>query len=508
MKRSKISEFPFYPLLFAIFPVLSTLGVNIREVYFKAGLRSLLVALGIGILFYLVFWLMTRKTSLAGLLSLWSVILFYSYGYIFKDNSGLIVWGLFWLIACVLMIRHVKVDGRLSLVLNIVALFLLITPLVQILSFSINQQNSNQAAQQMLSTQQLTPPDSPPDVYLIVLDSHLRSDVLLETFDLDNSDFTNELESMGFNVLDCAMSNYAYTPLSMASMLNLDYISTLAPDLQPPKTDRTLLFELIKQSSLRRSLEEIGYSTYNIVSYQPLAWEDASHYMATDANSISNSSQTVIVNSFESLVSEPTLAKPLLKLLARHVQSDSLVPIDYLYADDARQQLFIQKKLTEIVPERGPKFVFAHINIPHPPYVFNADGSLIQDPPPLPWVTPIPWDDYLGYYSNHVQYIDSAILPIIKTILNSSDNPPVIVIVGDHGADSANRLGVLSAYFLPSGLAADIPEHTSLVNGFRYVFNHVFGANLPILENSSYLSTQTEPYKFVVYPETMPNCTP
>ncbi len=506
MKRLKLSEFPLYPPLFAIFPVLTALGVNIQEVYFKAGLRSLLIALGIGILFFLIFWLITRKTPLAGLLSLWSIVLFFSYGYVFKENSGLIIWGLVWLVGCVLMIKFVKIDGRLSLVLNIVALFLLITPLFQIISFSINQQKANQEAQQMLSTQQLTLPDLPPDVYLIVLDSHLRSDVLLETFDLDNSAFTNELESMGFNVLDCAMSNYAYTPLSMSSMLNMDYISTLAPELQPPKTDRTLLFELIKQSSLRRSLEEIGYSTYNLVSYQPLAWEDASHYIATDADSISSSSQTVIVNSFESLVSETTVAKPLLQIMAKHVQSDSFVPLDYLYADDVRQQLFIQEKLNEIIPDRGPKFVFTHINIPHAPYVFNADGSLIENPPPLPWVTPLPWEDYLSYYSNHVQYVDSAILPIIKTILNSSDNPPVIVIVGDHGADSANRLGILSAYYLPEDLAANIPEDTSLVNSFRYVFNLVFREDLPILENKSYLSTQTEPYEFTEYPETMPNC--
>ena len=507
MKRTTLGEFPFYPVIFAIFPVLAALGVNIREVYFKAGLRSLLIAAGIGIILFLTFWLITRKTPLAGLLSLWSIIFFFSYGYVFKENSGLIVWGLIWLVGCVLMIKLVKVDGRLSLVLNLVALFLLITPLFQIISFGLNQQKANQEAQQMLSTQQLTLPETPPDVYLIVLDSHLRSDVLLETFDLDNSAFTNELEAMGFNVLDCAMSNYAYTPLSMSSMLNMDYISTLAPELQPPKTDRTLLFELIKQSSLRRSLEEIGYSTYNLVSYQPLAWEDASHYIATDADSISNFSQAVIVNSFESMVSETTVAKPLLQIMAKHVQSDSFVPLDYLYADDVRQQLFIQEKLNEIIPDRGPKFVFTHINIPHAPYVFNADGSLIENPPPLPWVTPLPWEDYLSYYSNHVQYVDNAIMPIIKNILKSSDNPPVIVIVGDHGADSANRLGILSAYYLPDELAANIPEDTSLVNSFRHIFNLVFSADLPILKNKSYLSTQPQPYEFTEYPETMPKCT-
>ena len=79
--------------------------------------------MSIGILFFLIFLLITRKTHLAGLLSLWSIILFFSYGYVFSENFGLILWGLVWLIGCVLMIKFVKADGRLSLVLNIVGLF-------------------------------------------------------------------------------------------------------------------------------------------------------------------------------------------------------------------------------------------------------------------------------------------------------------------------------------------------------------------------------------------------
>ena len=132
MKRSKIGEIPFYPPLFAIFPVLTALGVNIREVYFKAGIRALLVAFGIGILFFLIFWLTTRKPHLAGLLSLWSISLFFSYGYIFRENLGLVVWGLIWSIGCALITRFSKPDGRISLVLNIVASFLLITPAIRL----------------------------------------------------------------------------------------------------------------------------------------------------------------------------------------------------------------------------------------------------------------------------------------------------------------------------------------------------------------------------------------
>ena len=81
------------------------------------------------------------------------------------------------------------------------------------------------------------------------------------------------------------------------------------------------------------------------------------------------------------------------------------IPQNYPYADHVRQQRYILSKFKEVSTYRGPKLVFIHIDIPHPPYVFNADGSLIENPPPLPWLEPLPWNDYVKYYAGQAEYV-------------------------------------------------------------------------------------------------------
>ena len=57
-----------------------------------------------------------------------------------------------------------------------------------------------------------------------------------------------------------------------------------------------------------------------------------------------------------------------------------------------------------------------------------------------------------------------------------NSDTPIIVVTGDHGADSANRLAVLSAFYVPDNVRAAISPDISLVNYFRVIFNGVYGA--------------------------------
>ena len=63
-----------------------------------------------------------------------------------------------------------------------------------------------------------------PDIYYIIPDSYPRADVLLETFDYDNTPFLNALEERGFHIVDESYSNYPKTQMSLASSMNLDYL--------------------------------------------------------------------------------------------------------------------------------------------------------------------------------------------------------------------------------------------------------------------------------------------
>ncbi|HNW94577.1 MAG TPA: hypothetical protein PKW57_02370 [Anaerolineaceae bacterium] len=517
--------FPFYPLLFAAFPVLSLLGHNIQEVNLRAGLRPLLMILGGAVCVWLALLLATRSIQKAGLVSAWLFLLFYTYGraYSAAQAAGslfqvfghhrilLPLWAVLAGVGAVLLLKYVKDSGNLSIILNVFSAFLLIIPVYQLITYEIRATGAGKGISQggvaAAAEDVKLQPGALPDVYIIILDAHLRSDVLDATFHLDNTNFINQLTEMGFYVPPCSMSNYAYTPLSMSSFLNMQYLQDISPDFAPPNNDTDSLFELIEHNAVRKNLESLGYSTYSLASYQRIAWTDADHYYPLDPASLVSTEERVVFSKFERMLFDTTLVRILTDYKGGVTTSDK-IPLNYPYADHVRQQWTILKELKQISGFQGPKLVWAHLTMPHAPYVFYPDGSLIPDPPELPWVVPLPWDQYLQYYSWGVQYTDNAILPVLEAILKNSDSPPIIVITGDHGADSANRLAVLSAFYVPDTVKAQITPDISLVNYFRVIFNGVYGANYEILENISYLSDKVNTFGFTLYPETMPDCMP
>jgi hypothetical protein len=92
---------------------------------------------------------------------------------------------------------------------------------------------------------------------------------------------------------------------------------------------------------------------------------------------------------------------------------------------------------------------------------------------------------------------------VITSILEHAEVPPVIINEGDHGPDSNSgrvsyvqeRMTNLNALHLPTGDEGLYPGLTP-VNTFRVVFNKVFGADLPLLEDRVYYSQYDSPYDF------------
>jgi len=513
---------PVYPVLIAIFPVLSLLGRNIQEVYPGVAIPPM----GMILLGTLLVWAAWRMVGCSwqksAFLTTWVLLLFFTYGHVYtalkipgwavaRHAILLPLWAILWLGGSAVIWKFLRPGKQLTMVMNTISVFLLLVPVFQIGSYTFRtwqaRRDVSATSTVQASTAVLTPPDELPDIYVIVLDSHERTDVLKETYGLDNQPFVDSLTELGFYVAPCSMSNYAYTPLSISSILNMNYIDQMGEWFDPQGQDRTPLFELVKHNAVRLNLEALGYRSVSMVSYQPLAWEDADEYYSTDPSSLASFQQSGQISQFEQLVWQTTAVKVLLDHPIRQSRV-AAIPDGHPYADHILQQWYIFDQLGKMPAVRGPKLVFVHINIPHPPYTFHADGSLIQDPPPLPWIEPIAWDQYLGYYAGQVQYVDAQILPILQKIIEESVADPVILLFGDHGADSANRLAILNAYYVPESVKDDLYPSISPVNSFRVIFNGMFGTDFERLEDRSYLSDQAEIYQFTPYGETMPGCLP
>src|SRR5688572_30813291 len=75
--------FPLHPFLFASYPILALLAINVSEVEPASGLRALLLSVLVAGLLSLGLYVVLRDWQRSALLSTIALILFYSYGHIY-----------------------------------------------------------------------------------------------------------------------------------------------------------------------------------------------------------------------------------------------------------------------------------------------------------------------------------------------------------------------------------------------------------------------------------------
>jgi len=495
-RLSWIQRYPLHPFIFAVYPILALLVFNLSEVSFSAGYRSLFVSLIAAAFLVLIFRLILHDWRRAALISTLILILFYSYGHVYILLKGINVNGLY-------LFRHrtlipiwmglgffpiwqtfrKSIDvSAVTYILNVVGLFLLIFPLFQLAAFYFQNKISQAEAEKCTSALSLRVEDEPPDIYYIILDGYGRSDVLKNEYGYDNSDFLNTLRDLGFYVAECSQSNYAQTQLSLSSSLNFNYIDDLTDRFMSGTDDRAGLDVLIKHSAVRESLEKAGYKTVAFATgFIATELTDADYYLAPQRN-LGN------LNEFEYLLMETTFA--------RLIQDTNSLDVQNSGSELFRERtLFALDKLDKLSYIKEAKFVFVHLIVPHPPYVFGPTGGAIS---PNEAGTTKSEQEGL-HYRDQVMYINSRMLEIIPKIIANSTRPPIIVIQGDHGptipSGPQQRIRNLSVYYLP-GVDAPLYSTITPVNTFRMIFNTYFGQNLPLLEDISLHSNYDDPFSY------------
>jgi hypothetical protein len=335
-----------------------------------------------------------------------------------------------------------------------------------------------------------------PDIYYIILDAYGRDDVLRDIYGLDNEAFLRELEAKGFFVARASCANYSQTLLSLASSLNLRYLDPLVEVLGARSRNRRPLLRMIAESDLACFLKNQGYA---IVSFDSLYAGTA--LRGAGATRLATSP----LNDFEITLINNTLLRP-------HVNALS-------YRAHIRQVARSFAGLGDLDAAATPKFVFAHVICPHPPFVFSADGRSRTLDKPFFYNdgdhfvrSRETYLDYLRGYREQVLYVNSQLLRLIGSIQANSKTPPVIILQGDHGpgarlshdnmqkTDLRERLGIFNAACLPGIGREAWSKGTTPVNTFRLVLNAYFNANLPRLADRSFFSRWHLPYAAVPVP--------
>ena len=510
-KSTPVTAIPWHPGLIALFPILSLLANNVGHIDYSLAYRAINLAVGTSVFVMLGLHLIYKSWHRAAVFTSALMAMVFSYGHVHnyaagKELFGLVIGGhryivILYAVIFAVILWWIRDPGRdyktATLSLNTFAIALLIFPIYTIAAYESAYARDAADYRKSISGNKLfadlSVSASSPDIYFIVLDQYGRSDVLEKYFDYNNGFLIQALKEMGFYIASCAHSNYMSTSLSLAATLNLEYVTELDDAFEPRDPGYHYLWVTIKDNRVRKTLEDLGYQTIAFqTDFRFTEFADAEYYFKTSSPD---------VNKFESLLLSNSAAQFLID--QGYIEKESLSE-----HDRKRDLVFeVFERLASVPSLPGKKFVFVHLLVPHPPFVFGPGGEkLVVDAYLENGEAGYRRDDFRAGYRNQVIFISRQISQLIRAILDASPRPPVIILQGDHGPITipiAERFGILSAFLLPDA-GAELYQTMSPVNNFRVIFNAYFNGAFPLLPDRNLYNSISDPYHYVEYTNPCP----
>lgn len=484
--------FPLHPLLLAAYPILFLFAQNLTEVTVgdvipPAGRAVIAVAtvLAVG-------GLLLRDLRRGALIASPLAIAWFTYGHVAglaapmgitreQQLAGWLVFlGLTLVGALLLSGRWI---ARLTSALNAMSFALVIVALVQIVPFQLSHRVSVAGT---VTTGAVHPGDR--DIYYFIFDRY-GDERSIQTLTGVANDLPDWLASRGFDVARDSHANYGRTTLSLAATLNLTTLESVAGTMGPETKDLSPIYEMLQDNKVGRYLKARGYRYVNLGSW----FAPTKTIRIADENPLLGSS-----TDFDAILDQTTFGPTLTAM--RNLPDPPRHHV--LHRSTA---LFQFREFERIRAEAGPKFVFAHILLPHEPYVFDAKG----DYPPLE----VQKTRTKGEgYSQQLAYTNGRIRQIVDELLNGPEETrPIVIIQADEGpypagfaADQAHfdwhtaspddleiKYGILNAMYLPGTPPAGAPEPYSTItswNTWPIILDRYFGEQLPLMPDRSYTS--------------------
>lgn len=509
-----------YPFFCAVFPVLFYYAENQNELVFSELLLPLCIIIIFAIIIRKSILYFVNKSIRANIYSALFFLYFFlyahfeesinkyfphflnllSYSGLSKSTILLLLFTAIFIVFFIVIKRKNEWEKNISIFISIFSLYFLCYTLFLLIPFQILrlQKPSIDVKPLFIEKNALS---SKPDIYYIILDRYASSYELLRHFQFDNSDFIKYLEKKGFYIADKSFANYPKTHLSLGSSLNFDYLDFLVKKVGEQTGDYTPAYSIVKNSRVEKTLRSVGYKYIYFGDW----WEPTRVDKDADKNiNLYAHSSEFLRKFFTTTVLYPILG-------------DFLENRKFIGFSEKRiyeNIIFKFEKLGDIAKSKSPKFVFAHMLIPHYPYVFDKNCSYAEDSRPLS-------ED--AKYIEQLKCTNKLVMRAIDEIFSKSKNTPIIILQSDEGPFKTNEMNksgegidwnttsikarqlhmrILNAYYFPLSNektyeSLGLYPSISPVNSFRVLFNAFFGTNLKLLPDKSYFIPHLNfPYKF------------
>lgn len=346
-----------------------------------------------------------------------------------------------------------------------------------------------------------------PDIYLLNFDRYGNRDMIHDFYGFDNSEFYAYLEREGFVTYPSAYANYPITDLSIASYLNMEYLDEMVREAGED-TQYIAYNPIMKRLTNHKVLQFLksqGYTNIHIGS----DWHGTKENPYADINYqfIPPQSPSMMVLA----LAETTMLRPFITESATLLGTPIFKPLSEKQV--SRELKLDQLEKIKNLPDTGtPRFVFAHITLPHPKYLFDRNGNPQPDDIELK-------EDSRKLYVEQLQYTTQLIKSVVSSIKSKTENRAVILLVSDEGPypfkgkdygqndlpwphlseqELRVKLGVLQALYLPGVDRNNLPPDLTLVNVLRVVFNQYLQYGSPLLPNQHYrIFSIYKPYRHI-----------
>jgi hypothetical protein len=325
-----------------------------------------------------------------------------------------------------------------------------------------------------------------PDVYYLVFDSYPGTKFLQDYMDYDNTSFNDSLRKEGFFVVNNPKSNYNRTIFSIASTLNFEYLKGINENTSISPKSYNLAKLTIENAIVPKIFKHYNYTIYNLSIFDI-------------GKSESMRKETFLVLPEKNVLLYNTLPERLRADLLWHLlEGENAIPAmqklfarnEEEFANQERQKrmynnMVIDSLLKIPLQKTGnPKFIYAHVYLPHPPFFYDENGKEND----FNYVLTEESQKNSPLFLSYLRYTNKTILKIINSIILNSDSNAVIILQSDHGyRDFEGALNFpetffknYSAFYFPDKNYSTIYDTISNINNFPVLFNKYFNTKIPM----------------------------
>ena len=482
-----LKKIPFFLLLLAVFFCLhgsvENYGyLNLYEVMEVGGIIIFCMAV-----FFALVWLFTKNYFFAALLTFFIALWYLFFGAIhdlIKTTSYLHFLKSYTVLLPLLLLvnilvawwlkRSKQLHQKLFLYLNVLFLIFCVSDAVLLISKAAAYKEITYPNPVAFDQSKVT---AKPNVYFLLFDEYAGYKSLNDSFHYKNDSFYHFLQQQQFQLLP-TFANYDFTPFSMSSVLNMQYVPENYNRQQLTQPDIQHRFGEIRNAQVPAIFKSMGYSIENNSIF-----DIKDHPALYQSNGLFPIHAALLTNK----VFHNRLMKNIGWWFVTGKYSINFLKEHFMYRKDGyNRQLEKDVLQTAATPATKPRFCYAHFLLPHGQFYRDSSGALNSPEKILNLKYLADKSLYLAY----LKYTNNIIKGLVKK-LNQKDPNAIVIIMSDHGfydyiPDSYHPYNYDNICFVRFPVAVDtVNLPRSNVNFFRHLFNSQFGQNLPYVKDST-----------------------